>query len=467
MGNQIQEKKEDQVGALEVFLDFFSSVRLTIFLCIALAASSALGTFFPQNLSAAETARHFGEPLAKLFGAMGVGDLYHSGWFRLLIGLLALNLITCSLRRLPKVWRGISRVPKNVSEASLKKWRHSKTLKTTLGRDEALEKIREVLGRKAEELDEGFLLIARRGRSGRLGPYVTHLGVLIILAGAVIGSLFGFRGHINLLEGESADSVWINQGTQERPLGFEIRCDRFVFEQYDDGTPKEYRSEVTILEVGSAVGTDHIRVNHPLNHQGIYFYQSNYGVGGFEAVFDVVASTGGEKTTLRVDSEEPVVLPDGKTKLRVVDASLDMEMPGGSMDGHGRRLGPATAILLLDETGTHQGPFWILKNYPDLAKGSGTPFDITLVDLGSSYFTGLEVSRDPGVGFVWTGCTILLVGIMMSFFIHRRVYAVRVAEAEESRAIVVAARTGQGRGDIEREFETISEAIAREMNPSD
>jgi len=38
-------------------------------------------------------------------------------------------------------------------------------------------------------------------------------------------------------------------------------------------------------------------------------------------------------------------------------------------------------------------------------------------------YTGLQVAKDPGVWVVWFGCTLMVIGIMMAFFMsHNRVW---------------------------------------------
>ena len=458
-------------GKLDEVLKFFSSVRLTVFLCIALATSSSLGTFIAQNLSVSESVAKYGEPLTRLLMVLGIGDLYHSGWFRFLIALLATNLIVCSTRRLPRVWRGIHRTPGNVSRDSLKKWRANKNFRSPLEPEEAAARAAKILKCKPVEAEaEGgggqYVLTSNRGAYGRLGPYVTHLGVLILLFGAVIGSVAGFRGGVNLLEGETVGEAWLFRGTERRPFGFEIRCDKFTFSTYEDGTPKEYKSEVTILEEGRVVRKGDIRVNHPLSHKGINFYQSNYGVGGVSVGLEVKDKEKGTSTIFKIGDDKTVLLPDGQTSLKIVDVSLDMEMPGGAMKGGGKRLGPAVEIMLIDASGAHQGPFWILKNYPDMARTREGNYHIQLIDLGTSYYTGLQVAMDPGVGFVWTGCIVLLVGIMMSFLIHHRTLVVLVGRDDDGSKVTAAGKSMDGRGNIKVEFNKVARAIAGAIGPS-
>ncbi|HIC85905.1 MAG TPA: cytochrome c biogenesis protein ResB, partial [Desulfobacterales bacterium] len=74
-----------------------SSVKLTIALLIILALASVLGTFIPQGQGAAmEFAKGLSPTTMKILTSLDLFDIYHATWFRVIIVLLALNLIVCS-----------------------------------------------------------------------------------------------------------------------------------------------------------------------------------------------------------------------------------------------------------------------------------------------------------------------------------------------------------------------------------
>ena len=112
---------------------------------------------------------------------------------------------------------------------------------------------------------------------------ITHLSILIILIGGIAGSLFGFRGFVNILEGETVDQIYlkVKDGEVPKPIGFSVRCDDFKITYYDLPRPekhvKEYTSILTILENGKEVLRKSIEVNHPLHYKGLAFYQASYG----------------------------------------------------------------------------------------------------------------------------------------------------------------------------------------------
>ena len=89
-----------------------SSMKLTLALLIILAFTSVFGTLIPQQQEAMRFAQGLSPGLLRFFKLLGLFDLYHSLWFRAIIALLALNLVICSINRLPtalKLFRAPSR----------------------------------------------------------------------------------------------------------------------------------------------------------------------------------------------------------------------------------------------------------------------------------------------------------------------------------------------------------------------
>jgi cytochrome c biogenesis protein len=95
----------------KIILSFLSSLKLTITLLIIIAVASILGTIIPQQYEGGESFRHLGPGLVKVFNSLQLFDMYHSVWFIILMGLLSLNLIVCSLNRLPASWKLFSNIP--------------------------------------------------------------------------------------------------------------------------------------------------------------------------------------------------------------------------------------------------------------------------------------------------------------------------------------------------------------------
>lgn len=130
-----------------------------------------------------------------------------------------------------------------------------------------------------------------------LGFHLSHLGLLLALAGGAASSALAIRGRIELRAGESVGEVRVlapDGGARLVPLGFELRLDRFDVERY--GTPsrpgevRAFRSTVSALGPRGVQGAS-VAVNSPFRHGGWSFYQVSFDpqdprYSGLEAVRD-------------------------------------------------------------------------------------------------------------------------------------------------------------------------------------
>ena len=76
---------------------FFVSVKLTVFLLLALAATSIIGTVIPQNADPDIYFHKFGPFLFRLFQVLDIFDMYQAWWFQVLLFLLIANIVVCSI----------------------------------------------------------------------------------------------------------------------------------------------------------------------------------------------------------------------------------------------------------------------------------------------------------------------------------------------------------------------------------
>jgi hypothetical protein len=149
---------------------FFTSVKLAVVLIFLIALACGLGTFIVQDKPPGEYTARFGESLASFLQLTQLTQVFHSYWFTLLLVLLATNLVCCTIDR----WRG------------------------TL-------------------LQTGFIL--------------THISIILILLGSIIGLWFGQKGVLWIAEGQKAEQFYLRDGTP-KPLPFELHLDAFVTEKH-------------------------------------------------------------------------------------------------------------------------------------------------------------------------------------------------------------------------------------------
>jgi cytochrome c biogenesis protein len=409
-------------GFLAIFFDLFRSLKLTIFLFILLAILSILGTLITQNASSSEYVQRYGGGLYEVLNFFNLFDMYHSWWFSAILLLLVINLIVCSLHRLPGVVGQISRGsgPEELKDTMLKalpyveKVRISDSVKRE-------EDIRSCLKRwfadpKRNETESAITLYSEKGRYSRLGVPITHLSILIILIGGLMGSFYGFKGFVNILEGETVDRIFLRTKDQEivKPISFSVRCDDFKITYYDIRRPeklvKEYTSLLTILENGKEVLKKTVQVNHPLHYKGLAFYQSSYGVL-HDVTLGIQRKDKREKSLLKSFEGETVPIPNSNTSLRVLKYAPQIH-----------NLGEGVQVVVFKP---NQEPraFWVLKGSPEFGQPKGDEFILTFEGVSSREYTGLQVTKDPGVWVVWIGCGLMVLGLIVSFFFsHQRVW---------------------------------------------
>ncbi|MCM2357635.1 MAG: cytochrome c biogenesis protein ResB [Geobacteraceae bacterium] len=411
-------------GFMESAWDFFCSLKLSISLLIGLAATSIIGTVIPQS-PPREYLESISAAKIKLYSALGFFDMYHSWWFILLLYLLTINLVACSVKRLPRIWKFISE-PTLIFDDGLEKTL-SLTHQFKMEGDAATLKEKMAAFLKGEfaepvvtEVDGEYHLFAQKAPYSRLGVYVVHLSIIVIFIGALIGSFFGYKAYVQIAEGTSTSLVY-KQG-EERPfdLGFAVRCEKFSVSFYDTGSPKEFKSILTVLENGQPVsGYENIPivVNSPLTYKGITFYQSSYGPAGDGAVYYFTAqnSKGGAPVQVAARKEERIPLPGGAF-MRVLESTQDVRpfMPMFS--------GPAVRIEYLPASGEPQLVV-LLRDYPDFDRQRGGELIFTYAGADEKFYTGLQVAKDPGVWVVWAGCSLMVLGIFIAFFLsHKRLW---------------------------------------------
>ncbi len=441
--------------------DFFCSLKLTMFLLISLAVISIIGTVIPQGIPAEEYLAQISPAKIKLYKAVGFFDMYHSWWFILLLYLLTVNLVACSFKRLPHIWKMISHPVTTLSVGLEKSLANVATIKTSSEPSAVKERLVAFLGAEfstpvVSEVDGAWHLFAQKTPWCRLSVYFVHLSIIIIFIGSIVGSLFGFKGYVNILEGESVAKV-MTRSEKEIDLGYSVRLEKFSMAKYPSGAPKEFKSILTVLENGKPVPdytNVRVIVNDPLSYKGITFYQSSYGNAGnyFLTVTDL---DGKNPVNLTVSGQASVSLPDGSS-LHIMEATKDIAPFVAGLTG-------AAAQVELHTASGKTEKFVIYANHPELnikhAQEHGTGPVIHYKGAEERMYTGLQVARDPGVEIVWLGCFLMVIGIYIAFFMsHRRIW-IRIQDG----AVTVGGNASKNPGSFQQTFELLVERLKSDL----
>ncbi len=320
---------------------FFSSPKLTFILLIILALVSIIGTIIPQNAEPCFYLEKYGHNLYSLFKALSLIDVYHSWWFIGLLGFLSLDIIICSLNRFKTAWKG------------------------------------------------------------KLGSFIIHLSILIILLGGIISSLVGFKEYLYLKEAEVSQVPQTN---------FYIKLNKFWLEYYSDSRViKDYKSNLTIIEDGKEILAKTIEVNYPLSYKRIRFYQANYGI---DTINEVTIAIQGKD--FRVKIGEEFGFPDADLKIKVADFVPDFAIDEGKVFSRSNELDNPAVLLEVYEDATLKYKKWVFYKFPGFHHKDEKDTKFILKDFHPSYYTGLQVVKDPAREVVWIGCILLMIGLIIS-----------------------------------------------------
>jgi cytochrome c biogenesis protein len=444
---------------------FFSSVKLTVIVLLTLAMTSIVGTLIPQNEDPAGYVHAFGEFYYRVFQFLNIFDMYHSWWFQVLLLLLAVNVIVCSLDRLPSVWKSafIKAPPFDIARFR----RLPDKEEFVAGHSPAeLAKIYEPLiskifsYTKTDASGEGFCIFGEKGRWTRLGVYMVHFSIIILLLGGLIGSMFGFEGSVTIPEGETISEIRLRNNHAVRPLDFDVRCDDFTVSFYDSGMPSEYRSSLTIIEKGTPVLKKDIIVNDPLRYKGINLFQSSYGFvepvepKDVSLVFENVES--GMKYHKKVTFGEEVDIPEDMGTFVIRDFQ-------DSYNFKGHNIGEVFLGIL---TRKDHDPVGLIlpvrfRGFDKMRRGNVI---VSVSAYESRYYTGLQVTKDPGVSIVYAGFIIMIAGCFITFFMSHQRLCVEIIKIGNKSRVAVSGSANRNRLGMQRKVKTVSDRLKNLTN---
>lgn len=413
--------------------NFFISVKLTVVILLLLAATSIIGTLVPQNGTEAFYIQKYGEVFFKLFTALDLFDMYNSWWFILLLLLLSINIVVCSIDKLNTTWKII--FPDKVT-FNIERFRRLKNKESFLSdqKPEFLEKqcvsvIEKTFTNSVKEkTDCGIVIFAEKGRWTRLGVYVVHLSILFMLAGAVIGGVWGFKAFVAIPEGDTVDSAFLKDNNTPVNLGFELRCNTFDVSFYDTGQPEEFKSSLTVIENGKETFTKDIVVNTPLRYKGLSFYQSSYGIDSAKSVeLKITSKESGMTYSQKMNFGQTIDIPESGGKF-----TLNEFVRGYNFQGHNLGEGFVGKLLENDNKDDNEIEIYIPVKFPTFDKMRRGSFAFEVQNYEKKYYTGLQVTKDPGVWYVYIGFILMIIGCWITFFMSHQSICIEIQQRSDN-----------------------------------
>jgi cytochrome c biogenesis protein len=205
---------------------------------------------------------------------MGFFDVYGSWGFRLLVALLAFSLIVSTAERVASLWPSIRQKGGQQDDDSFADVSKQAVFSVDQPVEQLLERLKAMLTRQLcrirVEKEEGMVYLYADRLWVEAAAILGHIGLIVILAGAVVTNRLGWQEDaVTLSPGQSYE---VGHG-----LDAVLRFEKLELDTYPDGSVRDYRAYVQLIEGDAEVGRI-IGVNRPFRHRGVSFYQISHGM---------------------------------------------------------------------------------------------------------------------------------------------------------------------------------------------
>ena len=302
-----------------------------------------------------------------------------------------------------------------------------------------------------------------------LAVFIVHLSLLFIFAGYIVDGIVGYRGNINIPEGQALGQIAMSDnhgGETKKALPFLIRCDGAGEETYADGSPKKWWSKLAVIEDGKEVVSKTIVVNDPLVYKGIHIYQSSMGQSSTPRAltFAATPTSGGAAVDVVVPLKGAAALPDGES-LSILRWVPDYYVQDNQVyQKSDDPTNPAVQLGLTNAQGETK-KLWILYSQLNSTKGQDAPYEFAIKSAAWAKYTGLEVSHHPGQLGVWMGVVLMALGLMIAFYTHHvRIWAAIADDGQGGKLLWVGGTTNKNRDKFKVTFEQIKTALSEELS---
>jgi len=451
---------------------FIASIQTGVVLLILVVILSAAGTIVLQRpvTEPDEMQSAYSPQALRILDAVGLTDVFHSWWFLGLVFLVSLCIVAASVDRFPNSWRFFSR-PYKYPDDSFRRALHPQKLLFIHDEESGLvaaERALHSMGYRPERVvrEDHFGIFAERSRISELAVYIVHASLLLIFFGTIVDGIWGWRGSINLNEGQTSNIIELHDGST-RTIPFAIRCDLAGQENYQDGTPKKWWSKLVVVKDGQDVLKKEIVVNDPLLYSGVRFYQASYGATDKvnQLMLTATPSNGSGKAQDVALALNDTVSLDADTALHFAEFFPDVAVRDGQVYRKSNQLeNPAVHMIVTSKSAKRDFDVW-LPPMEEIADNSKAPYRIQATNLKMQHFTGLQVSHEPGQWGVWSGVVLMGIGLAFVFYVvHMRFWMVPVRDAKTGKlSLWIGGTANRNRDAFDQRFNDLVAAVEEEL----
>jgi len=280
---------------------------------------------------------------------------------------------------------------------------------------------------------------AEKHRLKRWGMYIIHLGLLVVVSGAILGLVFGLRNTVVMVPG-SQHAV----GKDNLVLHFK----EFDVDFYETTTaPRYVKSTVELFEAKHSLVQTSIEPNSPMEYDRIRFYQGQFDkvLRDVELEIEIPQKKRKKSRRLRLRFNEIITIDKSSLQLRLDSFVPDFaERENGEVYSRTPEWNNPAVLISVFKKKKLVGQDWLFSRAKDYQRNifrKGVTYSLKLLVMNPTFASEFFISYDPGLEVVWVGCGLVLIGAsLLCFFINRTVTII-VKQSGRYTAILVAGET--------------------------
>ncbi|MFB3166091.1 cytochrome c biogenesis protein ResB [Neobacillus sp. 179-C4.2 HS] len=461
--------------------NFFSSVKVGVWLIIVTLIASAAGTILPQEMYIPPTmpAEEYYEDqygwFGKLYYELGFNNLYSSWWYLVLIAMIGISLVICSLDRVVPLYKALKAQRVTRHEGFLMRQRLFGTSGNVDVQDIATVKQR-LKTKRYHVREENRDLLAEKGRFSRWGPYVNHVGLIIFLIG----------GMLRFVPGMYIDKVlWLREGetkvVPETDGQYYVTNEKFILENYDKDKDKTFEAAidragmvvknyqtnaVLYKRVGPAIPGEKpelekvkehkIKVNQPLKFEKFALYQVDYKLDELNTMsFSLTNKASGETFgDIKINLYDPKPKYDlgNGYYVEVLSFFPDFEFAkNGEPTTKSRIPNNPAFVFKMTSPQVPDGETSFVAIQQTIEPLGDNQYKMAFKGIETKNVTALTVRKDLTLWIIILGGIIFMIGVIQgAYWNHRRIWV-----QNKNGEIWVAAHTNKNWYGLKREIESV------------
>lgn len=259
-----------------------TSVRFAVLFISGLAAVAMIGVLVPQvpeamrgneaaiDMWLAEQRGMFG-PFTEPMHRLGLFQVFQARWFLIALGFLVVNVTTCTFNRWSPTFRNVFHPPERVPETFYVR-AHNRVELAPVAVATAERELRGLRYKVRTRVEgDATYVFADRFPQTQLATFVSHMALILFIAGGLVTSLTGFTSESFTGEGMTTPVFAVKDPNQ-----MQVRIDDAVGRFGEGGNALDFRTYLTIFRNGEEVKSGFTTVNDPLTYDGYRFHQVAY-----------------------------------------------------------------------------------------------------------------------------------------------------------------------------------------------